>query len=185
MSPRSDILRGWARWRWLTEQRRKGRLLEPSIRVQGNLEALDIRLSLGKRCHLDTGCILWLGEREGQIELGEDVYIGPNSFLGTNTHKLSIGDKSMIGAQCYLITENHGRKEEKLAYREQGFVGRDVVIGRNVWLGAQVVVLPGIKIGDNAVVGAGAVVTRHIPHGETWAGVPARALPNIKRKTGE
>jgi len=59
-TPRADVLRGWSRWRWLVKQRRTGRLVEPSVRVQGELTALDDRLCLGKGVHLDRGVILWL-----------------------------------------------------------------------------------------------------------------------------
>jgi maltose O-acetyltransferase len=58
----------------------------------------------------------------------------------------------------------------------QGYEGKPITIGRNVWLGAHVIVLPGVTIGDNAVVGAGSVVTTSVSGGEIWAGVPARRI---------
>ncbi|MBT8038334.1 MAG: acyltransferase [Verrucomicrobiae bacterium] len=82
----------------------------------------------------------------------------------------------MIGANCYLITVNHRTDHQDIPYAQQGFQGADVRLGQNVWLGSLVVVLPGVTIGDNVIVGAGAVVTRDIPEGETWAGVPARKI---------
>ena len=60
--------------------------------------------------------------------------------------------------------------------RGRGFDGADVQIGTNVWIGCHVVVLPGVTIGDHAIIGAGAVVTKTVPAGETWAGVPARIV---------
>lgn len=176
MSPRSDILRGYARWRWLAAQRRGGREIEPSIRVQGNLRNLDTRLDLAFRCHVDQGCIFWLGTEEGQLFLGERSYVGPNSFLGSHRHPLRVGPSCMIGAGCYLITANHATGNHDTPYAEQGYEGAPVSLGENVWLGCHVVVLPGVTIGDNAVIGAGAVVTKDVPTGETWAGVPARKI---------
>lgn len=176
MSPRPDLLRGWTRWRWLVRQRQSGRGVEPSIRIQGYLRNLERRFYLAERCQIDLGCIFWLGAAEGKIEIGKNSYVGPYCFLGTDDHTLMIGRDCMIGAHCYLITENHGMSQGKLPYHEQGFVGADVTLGNNVWLGAQVVVLPGVTIGDGAIVGAGAVVTRDIPRGERWGGVPARLL---------
>lgn len=82
----------------------------------------------------------------------------------------------MIGANCYVITENHGKQRGDIPFKQQNYDGSDVVIGRNVWLGCHVTVLPGISIGDNAIVGAGAVVTKNIPANETWAGVPAKKI---------
>jgi acetyltransferase-like isoleucine patch superfamily enzyme len=175
-SPRSDILRGSQRWRWLVHQRRSGRLIEPSVRVQGELSALNERLVLGEGIHLDHGVILWLGERTGSICLRERVYVGPYSYLGTSSHKLNIGEDTMIGAHSYIITENHGTTRKDIPYSRQSFVGSDVIIGTNVWIGCHATILPGVTIGDNAIIGAGAVVTKNVPPGESWAGVPAKKL---------
>jgi acetyltransferase-like isoleucine patch superfamily enzyme len=175
-TPRSDTLRGWRRWRWLVRQRRSGRLLEPSVRVRGELSALDDRLIFGKGVYLDQGVIVWLGEAQGTIHLGERVYVGPYAYLGTAGHKLEIGTDTMIGAHSYIITENHGTQRQDIPYSQQGFVGADVRIGNNVWIGCHVTILPGVVIGDNAIIGAGAVVTKNVPSGETWGGVPAKKI---------
>ena len=175
-TPRSDVLHGWRRWRWLVRQRQSGRLLEPSIRVQGELSALDDRLILGKGVHLDQGVIFWMGETQGSIRLGERVYVGPYAYLGTAGHELEIGADTMIGAHSYVITENHGTQRKGVPYARQGYVGADVLIGKNVWIGCHVTILPGVTIGDDAIIGAGAVVTKNIPSGETWGGVPAKKL---------
>jgi len=180
-SPRSDVLRGWRRWRWLLRQRRKGRLIEPSVRVQGDVASLDERLTLGVGSYLDVGCILWLGNEggpKGVICLEERVYVGPYSFLGTSSHKLEIGEDTMIGAQSYIITENHVTLRTDIPYALQGYIGGDVLIGKNVWIGCRVTVLPGVMIADHAIIGAGAVVTKSVPSGETWAGVPAQRIGN-------
>jgi acetyltransferase-like isoleucine patch superfamily enzyme len=178
-SPRSDILRGWRRWRWLARQRRSGRLIEPSVRFQGDIGHLDERLMLSAGTHVDQGVIFWLGNQEGKngaIHLAERVYIGPYSLLGTCNHRLEIGDDTMIGAHCYIITENHVTTRTDIPYARQGYKGADVVIGKNVWVGCHVTVLPGVTIGNHAIIGAGAVVTKSVPGGETWAGVPAKRL---------
>jgi acetyltransferase-like isoleucine patch superfamily enzyme len=175
-SPTPNLLRGWARWKWLVRQRKAGRFIEPSVRVHGNLSRLEERLILASGIHLDHGTIVWLGDEQGSIQLAERVYVGSYVFLGTYNHKLQIGENSMIGANCYIITENHGKERGNVPFNQQGFYGADVVIGRNVWLGCHVVVLPGVTIGDNAIVGAGAVVTKNIPANETWAGVPAKKI---------
>jgi acetyltransferase-like isoleucine patch superfamily enzyme len=175
-SPRSDVMHGWARWRWLVRQRKSGRLVDPSVRIQGELSALDHRLVLGVGANLECGVILWLGEHSGSIQIAVRTYIGPYSFLGTSDHKLEIGEDTMIGAHCYIITENHGTARRDIPYSQQGYTGADVKIGNNVWLGCHVTVLPGVTIGDNSIIGAGAVVTKNIPAGQTWAGVPARPI---------
>lgn len=151
------------------------------MRVQGSLGSLNDRLVLGKGIHLDHGVIVWLGDERGTLQLAERVYVGPYTFLGTNSHRLQIGEDTMIGAHCYLITENHGMRRNGIPFQQQAYEGADVVIGRNVWLGCHVTVLPGVSIGENSIVGAGAVVTKSIPSGETWAGVPARKIGDSSR----
>lgn len=175
-SPNPTVLRGWKRWRWLVRQRKTGRLVEPSVRVHGNFADLEKQFLLGKETHLDHGTIFWIGSTQGKIEIGDGVYVGPYTFLGTNDHKLQIGNDTIIGAHSYIITEDHGKQPPGAPYRKQNYVGADVTIGRNVWLGCHVTVLKDVTIGDNAIVGAGAVVTKNIPAGETWAGVPAKRI---------
>jgi acetyltransferase-like isoleucine patch superfamily enzyme len=175
-SPNPTLLRGWQHWKWLARQRKSDRLVEPSVRVHGELSRLEDRLILGTGIHLDHGVIVWLGGEPGSIRLAERVYVGPYAFLGTYNHRLQIGEDSMIGAHCYITTENHGTKEKGIPYQQQKYDGADVTIGRNVWLGCHVTILPGVTIGDNSIVGAGAVVTKNIPANETWAGVPAKKI---------
>jgi acetyltransferase-like isoleucine patch superfamily enzyme len=176
-SPRPDVVGGFAKWRWLVEMRRSGRLLDPSLelRCTGDFRR---RLDIGLRSAVDKGTILWMGDEcgeQGKIAIGENVYIGPYCFLGS-CHDLQIGENSLIGAHSYLITVNHRTDQVAEPVSNQGYQGDDIKIGKNVWLGAHVVVLPRVQIGDNAVIGAGAVVTKSVPSGETWGGVPAAPL---------
>ncbi|MGC9944324.1 MAG: acyltransferase [Verrucomicrobiota bacterium] len=183
-SPRSDVLSGWRRWRWLVQQRQSGRLIEPSVRFQGDVTSLNECLELGRGTHLDQGVIVWIGNEENQkgaILLAERVYVGPYSFLGTSNHRLEIGEDTMIGAHSYITTENHSTSSADVPYARQGYVGANVVIGKNVWIGCHVTILPGVTIGNNAIIGAGAVVTKNVPGGETWVGVPAKRLGENKK----
>jgi acetyltransferase-like isoleucine patch superfamily enzyme len=178
-SPRSDLLRGWRRWRWLVHQRQAGRLVEPSVRILGNIAALKECLKLGVGIHIDRDVIIWLGseqEKRGSILLADRVYVGPNAYLGTSTHRLEVGADTLIGAYTYIITENHCTLRKDIPYARQGYIGSDVIIGKNVWIGCHVTILPGVTIGDHVIVGAGAVVTKNIPENETWVGVPAKKI---------
>jgi acetyltransferase-like isoleucine patch superfamily enzyme len=178
-SPNSDLLRGWRRWRWLVQQRRQGRMVEPSVQVRMDVTRIDECLKLGRGAHLEHGVIIWIdndSKATGAIHVAERVYVGPYTYLGTAAHRLEIGEDTMIGGHCYIITVNHVTSRTDIPYARQGYTGADVVIGKNVWLGCHVTVLPGVKIGDNAIIGAGAVVTKNVPSGETWGGVPAKRL---------
>lgn len=176
-SPRPDVLQGFRKWAWLAGLRARGLLVDPSVQVRSEQNAhRDIRW--GASVAVDHGAILWLGrtgDRPGVMEFGDRVYIGPYCYLGS-AHRLTLGASTLIGAFSYLITVNHGRSDPALPYLDQDYTGADISLGRNVWLGCHVVVLPGVTIGDHAVVGAGSVVTRSVPAGEVWAGVPARPL---------
>jgi acetyltransferase-like isoleucine patch superfamily enzyme len=112
------------------------------------------------------------------VIIGANVFIGRNTYLGA-WKPITIGNDSLIGAYCYIITGNHRFTAPDLPVRMQGYDGAPITIGRNVWLGAHGIVLPGVTIGDNAVVGAGSVVTTSIPEAEIWAGVPARRIRSI------
>jgi acetyltransferase-like isoleucine patch superfamily enzyme len=63
---------------------------------------------------------------------------------------------------------------------EQGYAGDRIEIGNNVWIGAHVVILPGVRIGNGAVIGASSVVRTSVPKGEVWAGVPAKFIKAAK-----
>ena len=89
---------------------------------------------------------------------------------------MQIGENCLIGAHSYIITVNHRTDQPEKAVSAQGYRGSSIHIGKNVWIGAHVVILPGITIGEHAVIGAGAVVTKDVPPGETWVGVPAANL---------
>jgi acetyltransferase-like isoleucine patch superfamily enzyme len=166
------------RWRRSLEQCS----IDSDLEVRGRRDSLSL-ISVARAVAIDRNCILWLADEVGAepgIQLGERVYVGPFSYLGS-FHPISIGRETIIGAYSYLISANHGSQRGGLPFRDQAYEGAPIHIGRNVWLGCHVVVLPGVTIGDHAIIGAGAVVTSDVPPGETWGGVPARPLRRAQR----
>ena len=105
------------------------------------------------------------------IGLGEGVFLNYNCvFLDVVT--IAIGDRTQIGPAVQIYAADHPRDPE---LRRQGFeLGRPVTIGCDVWIGGGAIILPGVSIGDRAVIGAGSVVTRDVAAGETVVGNPAR-----------
>jgi maltose O-acetyltransferase len=116
-----------------------------------------------------------------RIEYPANISIGKNSLIAHDTilsgfEKLIIGDDVMVGFHSTILTLNHVFENPNKPIREQGFVGKPVIIGNDVWIGTRVIILPGVKIGDGAVIAAGAVVTEDIPSFSIVGGVPAKII---------
>lgn len=119
---------------------------------------------------------------------GKHVFIGHHFYSNYNLSlvddgNIYIGDFVMFGPNVTLVTAAHPIAPE---LREKGYqFNRDIHIGNRVWLGAGVTVLPGVSIGDDAVIGAGALVSKDIPSGVVAVGVPCRVLRKIDEKDRE
>lgn len=110
------------------------------------------------------------------VHFGSFVYANFNLTLVDDTH-IYVGDHTMIGPNVVIATGGHPLLP---VLRERGMqYNMPVRIGRNCWLGAGVIVLPGVSIGDNAVIGAGSVVTRDVPANVLAVGNPCRVLREI------
>ena len=113
---------------------------------------------------------------------GKNVYANFNLTCVDDTH-IYVGDYTMIGPNVTIATAGHPILPE---LREQAYqYNMPVHIGRNCWLGAGVIVLPGVTIGDNTVIGAGSIVTRDIPANVVAVGNPCRVLRPIGEKDRE
>lgn len=103
-------------------------------------------ITLGKRVFINSGCRF---QDQGGVIIGDDCLIGHNAVLATLNHDLDPG-------------------------RRTNLIPAPIVVGRNVWIGANATILAGVTIGENAVVAAGAVVTKDVPANTVVAGTPAR-----------
>lgn len=113
------------------------------------------------------------------VHLGNSVYANFNLTLVDDTH-IFIGDHTMIGPGVTLCTAGHPVHP---ALRHAGMqFNMPVTIGKNVWLGAGVTVLPGVTIGDNTVIGAGSLVTKDIPANSVAYGSPCRVIRQIDER---
>jgi maltose O-acetyltransferase len=108
------------------------------------------------------------------IALGEGVFLNFNCVI-LDVVEVTIGDRTQIGPGVQILAADHPRDP---ATRATGLeFGRPVRIGRNCWIGGGAIILPGVTIGDDALIGAGSVVTRDVPAGATAFGNPARVKP--------
>lgn len=130
--------------------------------------------SVGEECYIEPPFHAnWGGRR---VHLGSKVYANFNLTLVDDTY-IYIGDNTMIGPNVTITTAGH---PVKASLRREGYqYNFPIHIGKNVWLGAGVTVLPGVTIGDNSVIGAGSVVTRDIPANVVAVGVPCRVMREI------
>jgi acetyltransferase-like isoleucine patch superfamily enzyme len=107
----------------------------------------------------------------GRIEIGSGVFL--NYGASVSAHELvRLGDGCQIGAYANFMDNDYHRVGDLWAPSESG----PIILGRNVWLGERVVVLKGVSIGDNSVIGAGSVVTKSVPANCLAAGVPAKVI---------
>jgi maltose O-acetyltransferase len=110
-------------------------------------------------------------------DYGYNISLGRGAFLNYNciildVEPVSIGDGTAIGPAVQILAADHPR-DPRLRRQNVRF-GRPVTIGANVWIGGGAIILPGVTIGDDSIVGAGSIVTRDVPAGATVVGNPAR-----------
>ena len=109
------------------------------------------------------------------IELGERVFFNFNCIV-LDVCRVTIGDFTLFGPAVQIYTPMHPFNAE-LRRREE--FGKPVAIGSDVWVGGGAIILPGVRIGSRAVIGAGSVVTRDVPDGVLAAGNPCRVIREI------
>ena len=141
----------------------------------------------------EEGCRLEAGSEVGRpvdksfklfppfyTDFGKNIKVGRNVFINSgccfqDQGGIEIGDGTLIGHQVVIATLNHDPDPEKRG----DMFPRPVKIGAKVWIGSHATLLPGVTVGEGAIVAAGAVVTRDVPPRSVVAGVPARVIKSI------
>lgn len=123
-------------------------------------------------------------ERKANFGTGKNIAIGNNSGIGINAKirgPLEIGNDVMMGPDVFILTSNHRTDRTDIPMRGQGALpSRKVIIEDDVWIGARVIILPGVKIGQGSILGAGSVVTKDVPKYSVVGGSPAKILKKRK-----
>ena len=129
---------------------------------------------VGENCYIESPYFAnWGGHN---VHLGSNIYANAGLKLVDDTH-IYIGDCTMLGPNVVIATAGHPIDPE---LRSRGLqYNLPVHIGSNCWLGAGVIVMPGVTIGDNTVIGAGSIVTKDIPSGVVAVGNPCRVLRQV------
>lgn len=110
--------------------------------------------------------------RPHNVKIGKNVIVMPGCLM-MSAGGITIGDDTMIAANVQLISNNHD------LYERQIITCKPIHIGKNVWIGAGATILPGVRIGDNAIVGAASVVTKDVEADTIVVGNPARCIKRI------
>lgn len=113
-------------------------------------------------------------------DFGKNITVGDGVFINACCHfqdhgGITIGDGCQIGHNVVFATLNHGLSPEERRYT----IPAPIVLGRKVWIGSNSTILPGVTIGDNAIIAAGAVVTKDVPADTVVGGVPAKFIKSI------
>ena len=129
--------------------------------------------SIGRNSIIEcTGVIRELGE---ELIIEENVGIAANAFIAVRG-KVIIRKNTIIGPGVSIHAENHKFDEINTPIRLQGASRKGIEIGEDCWIGSKVVILDGVKIGNHAIIAAGAVVTKDIPDYAIVGGVPAKVI---------
>lgn len=169
----------------------KGCLFERSVRIE-----VPSRVFVGDRVFLGQNCWISPGGKEGEIRFGNDTFVAHLCTLRADKGKIVIGENVQISRNCYLngaghieigkdsmlgpnvtiVSANHLFNQLAIPIRQQGIKKAKIRIESDVWIGANVTILPGVTIGKGAIVGAGAVVRNDIPAFTIAVGVPAKVV---------
>ena len=140
-------------------------------------------IKVGKNFSMGIDCKFYAQDKDSRILLGDNIALNDNVTINSDLGgSIQIGDNTIIGSGVVMRASNHNFDNTLKPFREQGHKSGVIKIGANVWLGANVIVLPDVKIGKNVVIGAGSVVTKDIPDNYLALGIPAAARRRIPNK---
>ena len=155
------------------------RLLEFNQLKQSDIEQKqkymrEVFAACGENCYIELPFHAnWGGHH---VHFGSGIYVNSNATFVDDGH-IYVGDKVMFGPNVTIATANHPINAE---LRGRGLqYNKDVYIGENAWIGACAVIVPGVRIGKNTVIGAGSVVTKDIPDNVVAVGNPCRVLREV------
>ncbi|MFT5999061.1 MAG: acetyltransferase-like isoleucine patch superfamily enzyme [Neolewinella sp.] len=186
-------------------------LLGRGYRVNGVVRVRKDRLSsiVLNGCSVDQGAMLraytWsLEEKKGSINIGKgtmvkeralvsainaECTIGQRCAIGANAElravgaDIKVGDHVRIAAEVVIMTRDHvfDKGDKNTPIIDQGYVHKPITIGELSWIGRRAILLPGITLGRNVIVAAGAVVTRDVPDFAIVGGVPAKVIGEVRK----
>lgn len=155
----------------------RGYNIDYTVILKGNnffFQSVRTAISISKNSIIGKSTRISAGDN-GKISIGRDVLIDDFTYIMSHG-KIEIGDNSKIASFCFIIDFNHKYKDKIKNLVEQGYETNPIKIGKNVWIGTHVIILPGVTIGDRAIIGAGSVVTKDISSASIAVGNPAKVI---------
>ena len=136
------------------------------------------RLSLGRNSLIETSCVIctW----HGDVILKDRASIGIGSIV---MGPVLIGENSACSQNCFISGQSHLYEDVSKKFLRQGFKTEKVVIGKNVWIGANSVIILGVKIGNNSIIGAGSTIIEDVPPYSVMVGNPAKIIRKYNFQT--
>lgn len=132
------------------------------------------KIEIGENSILKEGSYFLLTKPNPYLKIGNNVGIGRNSYIAIKS-KLTILDNTRFGHNVTILDNEHNFKKNELILNQEARI-EDITIGEDCWIGSNVTILRGVKIGNNSVVGANSLVNKSIPPDEIWAGNPAKFI---------
>lgn len=151
----------------------------PRFPLFNSLKSIFLRLvgaKVGKRVVYYSG--VWISTGKN-LKLGDDVDVAKGVYI-TTKGGVSIGDRVLIGYRTQILSANHTVPEKSGRIFDAGHDYKPVVIEDDVWIGANCVICPGVKIGEGAIIGAGSVVTHDVEAFSVVGGVPGKLIKRRK-----
>lgn len=132
-----------------------------------------VNVVIGENSKIHNGCVLW---GDGTIVIGNNSSIGEDSWIYANANGgVTIGENVNCAAKLYIMDSDHGTRLGT-PMNKQDMESKKIVIGNDVWIGANVTILKGVSLGDGCVVGACACVTKSFAFNSIIGGVPAKLI---------
>jgi acetyltransferase-like isoleucine patch superfamily enzyme len=153
----------------------------PRFKTLNNLKSLFLKLcgaKVGRRVVYYPG--LWISPPQKLI-IGDDVDLALNVLI-TSSGGVKIGDRTLVGYGTKILSSNHIIPDRSVRIFDAGHESNEVTIANDVWIGSGCTILPGVNIGEGAVIAAGSVVTRDVEPFVIVAGTPAKVIKVRKNK---
>ncbi len=163
-----------------------------SIKIGSGISLIGAQyISFGDNVYIGKNMVLTAWDKHGNQTFTPEIVIGNNTQIGRDCHitaidSIKIGDNVLMGMKITITDNSHGKAEFidlKSSPSERHLYSRgEVVVGNSVWIGDKATILPGVKIGENSIIGANSVVTKDVPRNCVVVGNPARIIKNISER---